>query len=443
MTDRNRTDDNALMETLTSGFASARRTGLIIAFLVFGVFGIWATTAPIDGAAHAPGTVTARSNNKVVQHLEGGIISEILTENGDRVEAGDPLVHLDATQSRAELAMANVQLAAGEAREARLLAERDGLEQVEFETDISAASPVEVAEMLSQRAVFQARREARLGQIDMLEQRVRQLRSQLEGLHSQRESKQSLVTSYADELEEVRGLLADGFSDTNRLRSVERNHSTLRGEIAELDSNIATTEMRITETQTEIKQVEREFFAEVVTELGETRSQLEDLRERRTALQDVVDRKIVRAPDAGIVNGMDIHTVGAVIAPGDPIAEIVPEGDELIIEARVSPMDIDRVAVGQDASVRFSSLNAQTTPRLTGTVINLSADAFVEEQSGNSYYQARISVEPSELESLGGSAIVLVPGMPAEVFINSGERTLMQYLLKPLTNAMARSFIED
>lgn len=441
MTDRNTTDDNALTEKLTSGFASARRTGLIIAFLVFGVFGVWAFTAPIDGAAHAPGTVTARSNNKVVQHLEGGIISEILAENGDRVQAGDPLVRLDATQALAQLGMVNAQLAAGEAREARLVAERDGLERVEFKKDISTASPNEVAEMLSQREIFRARREARLGEIDMLEQRVRQLRSQLEGLRIQHDSKQALVTSYAEELEEVRDLLADGFSDTNRLRSVERNYNTLRGEIAELESNIATTEMRITETQTEIEQVQREFYAEVVTQLGETRSQLEDLRERHTALLDVVERKVVRAPAAGIVNGMDIHTEGAVIAPGDPIAEIVPAGDELIIEARVSPMDIDRVAVGQDASVRFSALNAQTTPRLTGTVINLSADAFMDEQTGNSYYQARIRVEPSELDDVEG--LVLVPGMPAEVFINSGERTLMQYLLKPLTNAMARSFIED
>lgn len=443
MTDRNTTDDSALTEKLTSGFASARRTGLIIAFLVFGVFGVWATTAPIDGAAHAPGSVAARSNNKVVQHLEGGIISAILAENGDRVVAGDPLVRLDATQARAQLGMVNAQLVANEAREARLVAEREGLDRVEFKTDITTASPNEVAEMLSQREIFQARRQARLGQIDMLEQRTAQLRSQLRGLRIQRESKQALVTSYAEELEEVRGLLTDGFSDTNRLRSVERNYNTLRGEIAELDSNIATTEMRITETQTEIGQVQREFFAEVVTQLGETRSELEDLRERHTALQDVVDRKIVRAPDAGIVNGMDIHTVGAVIAPGDPIAEIVPAGDELIIQARVPPMDIDRVAVGQEASVRFSALNAQTTPQLVGTVISVSADAFVEERTGSSYYQARISVDPAELETLQGTAIVLVPGMPAEVFINSGERTLMQYLLKPLTNAMARSFIED
>lgn len=441
MTETDKTDDSALMEKLTSGFYSARRTGLIIAFLVFGVFGIWSVTAPIDGASHAPGTVAARSNNKVVQHLEGGIINEILVENGDRVEAGDPLVRLDATQARAELGMVRVQLAAAQAREARLLAERDGLEQIEFETDISTASPNEVAEMLSHRAIFQARREARTGRIHMLEQRIDQLRSQLVGLRGQQESKQVLMESYAEEQEEVRSLLADGFSDMTRMRSVERNYNTLRGEVAELDSTIASTEMRIEETRSEIEQVQRDFQAEVVTELGETQSRLKDLRERLVALEDVVERAVVRSPDNGIVNGMEIHAEGAVVAPGDPIAEIVPAGDELIIEARVSPMDIDRVAVGQEASVRFSALSAQTTPRLTGTVINVSADAMTDQQNGTTYYQSRIAVDPSELESLRDA--ILVPGMPADVFINSGERTLMQYLLKPLTNAMARSFIED
>lgn len=441
MTERQQADTNELEDTLTSGFESARRTGLIAAFLVFGVFGIWAATAPIDGASYAPGTVTARSNNKIVQHLEGGIIREILVENGDRVEAGDVLLRLDATQSRAQLGMVNVQIAALEAMEARLLAERDGLDQIKFDTGIEEASQTQLAEMLSQREVFEARREARQGRIEVLQQRVNQLESQLEGMINMQESRQILVESYRQELDEVRGLLADGFSDTNRLRSVEREYNSLLGEVAELDSNITSTEIRISETREEIEQVQREFLSEVVTQLGETRSQLEDLRERRVALRDVVDRKDVLAPDAGIVNGMDIHTIGAVIAPGDPIGEIVPFGDELIIEARVSPTDIDRVAVNQEASVRFPALSAQTTPRLTGTVIALSADTFQDQQSGSTYYRARVRVNPDDLDQL--SSTPLVPGMPADVLINSGARTLLQYLLKPLTAAVSRSFIED
>jgi len=441
VTERQQSDEGRQDRKQLAGFDNARRTGLVAAFLVFGVFGVWAATAPIDGASRAPGSVAALSNNKTVQHLEGGIISEILVENGDHVQAGDVLLRLDATQSRAELGMVNAQIAAREALEARLLAERDGLDQIHFDTGIEEASPNQIAEMLSQREVFRARSEARKGQLAVLQQRIQQLESQLTGLRSMRESREMLVDSYGEELEEVRGLLADGFSDTNRLRSVEREYNTLRGELAELESNIVSTQVRIDETREEMEQVQREFYSEVVTRLGETRSELKNLRERRTALQDVVDRKAVLAPDSGIVNGMDLHTIGGVIGPGDPIGEIVPEGDELVISARVSPMDIDRVAINQEASVQFSSLSTQTTPRLSGTVISVSADTFQEEQSGAEYYRARIRVHPEELDKLGG--ISLVPGMPAEVFINSGARTLLQYLMKPLTAAVSRSFIED
>jgi epimerase transport system membrane fusion protein len=435
------TDQKTVDQTLTSGFASAKRTGLVVAFLVFGVFGVWASTAPIDGASHGPGTVTARSSNKSIQHLEGGIIAGILVENGDRVEAGDPLIRLDATQALAELGMVSVQIAAKEAKEARLLAERDGLDEIKFQTDIGEASPNEIAEMLSQREIFAARRESLQGQASVLEQRVSQLRSRLQGMREMRESREMLVQSHSEELDEVRGLLAEGFADTNRLRDVERNYNTLRGDLAELESEITSTEIRIGETESEIRQVQNEFFAEVVTELGQVRSELKDLHERRVAIQDVVTRKVVRAPDSGIVNGMDLHTVGGIIPAGEEIGQVVPASDELIIEARISPMDIDRVSVGQSASVRFSSLSARRTPRLTGTVINVSADAFTDRQSGTTYYEARIAVDPESLE--GFSELALVPGMPADVFINSGERTLMQYLLKPLTTTMARSFIED
>ncbi len=409
----NRPDSSA--DTLSSGFTSAKRVGLIIAFLVFGVFGVWASTAPLESASHAQGSVAARSHNKVVQHLEGGIISEILVENGDVVAEGDVLLRLDTTQSRSELERVNAQLTTARAREARLLAERDGLEQIRFPEDVKMDAEVR-SERESQRQIFEARRQAHQGGIDVLEQRIQQLRSRLTGLRAMHGSKEELLQSYATELEEVQGLLADGFSDTERLRSVERNHATLRGEVAQLASDISSAEEQISETRMEIEQQRREFRSEVVSQLGETRSQLKDLRARRTALQDVLERKTVRAPAAGIVNGMEVHTVGGVIGPGDQIAEIVPEGDELIIEARVSPIDIDRVEVGQEATVRFTSFSRQTVPSLTGNVINVSADAMTDQESGQTYYRARIGVEPDELDQLGN--LTLVPGMPAEVFIS-------------------------
>jgi len=431
----------AVEKTLTSGYLGARRTGVIIAFLVFGVFGVWAATAPIDGASHASGTVVVRSNKKLVQHLEGGIISDILVENGNVVRIGDPIVLLDTTQSAAQLQIVKVQLAAQLALEARLRAERDSADSVEFPPEMHAGDADMLVEMESQTLIFNARKIAHEGRKQMLEQRIMQLRSRLNGLRAQRDSQQDLMQSYAAELEEVRALLADGFSDSNRLRQVERSHSSLRGEVAQLEAEIASTEMLITETGMEIIQHEREFQSEVVTQLGETQSRLKDLREQRRALEDVVVRKVVRAPDNGVVNGLEVHTIGGVIAAGQAIAEIVPEDDELIIESRVSPLDIDRVAVGQTASVRFSSFSAQTTPSLTGHVILVAADASYDDSTGQSYYMTRIAVEPDEMEKLGN--VQLVPGMPVDVFISSGARTLLQYLFKPLSSAVARSFIED
>jgi len=440
----NNTPDNeqkSLQESLSAGLTSASRTGFVVAFLVFGVFGVWASTAPIDGASHAAGTVTVRSHKKVVQHLEGGIISEILAENGDLVRIGDPVVLLDSTQSTAQLEMVKVQLTANVAQEARLIAERDGLDEIVFPDELRLIDVSAAVEMQSQTRIFETRRDALQGRKDLLEQRIEQLQSRLIGQRIMQESRQELLASYREELDEIRELLQDGFSDTNQLRSVERNYSSLRGELAELDSSITTAEMQIAELRTEIIQNDREFMADVVSQLGETQSRIKDLREQRIALEDVVRRKVVRASDTGIVNGMEVHTVGSVIGPGATIAEIVPQGDELIIEARVSPIDIDRVAPGQNAYVRFTAFSAQTTPSITGTVISVSADAFFDDQTGMSYYLARVGVDETEMASLGN--LELVPGMPADVFISSGARTLMQYLLKPITSAMARSFIED
>lgn len=428
---------NPLIET---GFAGAKRTGLIMAFLVFGVFGVWAMVAPLDGAAHAPGTVTVRSYKKTIQHLEGGIVSDILIQNGSVVSAGDPIMIMDSTQPLAQLEIMTGQLAAQTALEARLIAERDLLEDVAYPAVLLDGDENEQVEMAAQNQVFEARKSARDGNTEVLEQRIEQLKSRIIGLQAMKEAKQELSLSFGEELADVKSLLEDGFSDKNRLRELERAYASLRGEVAELGANIASTEMQIGETRMEILQYDRQFRSEVVTELSETQSRLKDISERYTAFQDVVTRTIVRAPVAGVINGLRIHTVGAVLNPGLPIADIIPQGDELLIEARVSLIDIDRVSEGQDASIRFSSFSGQT-PNVFGKVLSVSADALMDEHTGASYYLARITVNPESIVDLGD--LVLVPGMPAEVFIASGSRTLMQYMLKPLSNAVARSFIED
>ncbi len=417
-----------------------KNIGLLMFFLVFGVFGIWASVAPIEGAAHAPGSVTVRSNRQLVQHLEGGIVKEIIARNGDIVRAGDALLILDETQPLAQLEIANLQYLAMRAMEARLIAERDGLEQINFPTDLSAVAQNAQSEISSQTQVFLTRKAALDGSVEVLEQRIGQLQSRLGGLRALQQSKQDLADSFAEELRDVESLLVEGFADKNRVRELERNAAQLRGEAAELTASISSTEIEIGETRLQILQQEREFQNEVANQLAEVQTGLKDATERVTALRSIVQRTTITAPVDGIVNGMQIHTVGGVVPPGQPLADIVPQNEELIVEARISPMDIDRVAIGQEAMVRFSSF-ASSVPNIFGNVINVSADALTDPNTGMAYYSARVEVTPEGLRDLGN--LTLIPGMPADVFISTGSRTLLQYMMKPISSAMARSFIED
>lgn len=432
-----RESPNAVIETEIDG---ARRAGIFIAVLVFGVFGLWATLAPLNGAAHAIGVVTVRSYKQVVQHLEGGMVSEIRAQNGDYVEAGAPLLVLDSTQSLAQLEIVSGQFATLTAMEARLIAERDGLESIVFPASLSAADANAREEMAVQTQIFAARKASREGAIAVLKQRIEQLKSRVTGLEAMKSSKEELAASFAEELKDVRLLLEEGFADKLRLRELERSHAMLKGEAAELVATISSTEMQMGETQLQILQQTNEFQADVVNQLSEVQTNLKDSRERVIALNDIVNRTVVRAPVSGLVNGMQYHTIGAVIAPGNPIADIVPQSDELVVEAHVSPGDIDRVGVGQDATIRFSAFSS-AVPTIAGTVLSVSADAIVDPHSGMQFYVARVQVTAEGMTELGDLA--LVPGMPAEVFIASGSRTFLQYVMKPFSNALARSLLED
>jgi epimerase transport system membrane fusion protein len=423
-----------------TSIASPMRVGLIILFLVFGVFGVWAAIAPLEGAAHAPGTVNVRSYSQVVQHLEGGIISDIMVNNGDVVDAGQALLEIDSTQPMAQLGIANAQYVAFKVREARLIAERDGLDQIFYPETLDKALVDVRQEIDAQNSIFQSQKAALEGSIEVLEQRVEQLQAKMLGLGSLQATKEELAASYAEELDDVRELLSQGFSDKNRLRELERSVASLKGDASELAANISTTEIEIGEARLQIIQTQRQFTTEVVNQLGETQTSIKDSTERINALQDIVSRTVVRAPVAGIVNGMQYHTVRGVVQPGTPIANIVPQSEELIVDAQVSPNDIDRVAVGMDATIRFSAFGS-AVPTILGEVINLSADRIIDEQTGMPHYLARIAVTDEGKSNLGD--LILLPGMPAEAFINTGSRTFMQYLFKPFSSALARSFIED
>ncbi len=420
---------------------SPRRAGVILLLLVFGVFGVWAAVAPLDSAAHAPGNVAVRSHKKVIQHLEGGIVSEISAQNGDHVRAGDPLLVLDNTQQLAQLEIVSAQFVADKTLESRLIAERDGLDDVVYPEILQSSEFDAIGEIEAQNQIFQARKIALEGSIDVLQQRIEQLQSSLVGLTALKASKEELAVSFAEELEDIQALLADGFSDRTQLRQIQRNYALLKGEAAELTASIASNEIQIGETRLLILQQDKEFRNDVIGQLAETQTRLKDSQERINALQDVVSRTIIRAPVEGVVNGMQMHTVGGVVVAASPIAEIVPQSKEFVIEARLSPLDIDRVSEGQEATIRFSTFSRNAVPTIFGTVTGISADAFVDELTNMPYYKARIEVNPEGMEDLGD--LVLVPGMPAEAFITGGSRTLLQYLFKPLSNSLARSLIED
>jgi len=422
-----------------SSVDGAKRIGLTIFFLVFGVFGLWSVLAPLDGAAYAPGTVTVKSYKKTVQHLEGGIVADILVRDGVVVEAGQPLLILYDTQSMSSLEIKASQHAALKMREARLIAERDKSDGVVYTQDPTFSETDVEQEVTAQNQIFAARRTANEGRREILKQRVSQLQNQIEGMEALRQSKELLAQSYAEELSDTQVLLAQGFSEKTRLRQAERSYAAFSGEAAELTANISSTQVQIGETELQILQQESDFHNEVVAELSEVQTALKDANERLTALRDIVSRTTIVAPDAGVVNGMQVHTIGGVIGPGSPIAEIVPASDELVIEASVSPIDIDRVSVGQEARIRFSTFGSRA-PTFFGEVLSLSADALTNESTGASYYLARIEVIP---ESQEFGDLALLPGMPAEAFINTGARTFLQYLFKPLSNSFARSFNED
>ncbi|MFT5578414.1 MAG: epimerase transport system membrane fusion protein [Paraglaciecola psychrophila] len=432
--------DSAPAASSDVNFTMPRRVGMTIIALVFGVFGIWSLVAPLEGAALAPGIVTVKSYKKTVQHLEGGIVKEILVRDGDQVVAGEVVAVMDSTQARAQLDIALASLFAESAKEVRLLAERDGRDTLELKLPL-AQDPRMRAEMKSQQLFFNARKNARRDEISVFNQRIEQYQANVEGLEALKISKETLVASYGEEIADYRELLKDGYADKMRLRELERNQSRLEGEVAERISAIAGTRIQIGETRLQILQLEKDSQSLIIDELGQVQTQLNDLKERVRALRDTLARTEVRSPVDGIVMGLQVHTQGGVIGPGTPILDVVPQGGDLIVEAEVSPADIDRIFLGQISDIRFSSFSSSTTPVITGKVITLSADRLTNQQTGMPYFLAQVEVTPEGMENL--AELELLPGMPAEVLINTGARTLFQYLTQPITNAFARSLIEE
>ncbi|TWH76046.1 epimerase transport system membrane fusion protein [Azomonas agilis] len=415
--------------------------GAGVVFLVFGVFGAWAVLAPLDSAASATGVITVQTYRKTVQHLEGGIVKDLLVRDGDEVKVGDPLIILSDTQLRAEFEMVKSQLIASLAVEARLLAERDGKPSVDFSRMLEQNTPRAIEAKDSENQVFKARRLSHLGEISVLEKRVSQLREQIRGLETMIRTKGGLDKSYSGEIRELKELLAEGFVDKQRMLDQERKRDMLQTEVADHRTEIIKTGLQINETELQILQLKKDFNSEVVTQLAEVQTKNFDLKERMDALQDRIQRVVIRAPDSGMVLGMSVHTIGGVVSPATPLLDIVPSFSDLVIEAKVSPNDIDRVTIGRPANIRLTNYNAAITPVIDGVVSRISADRLLDETNNNNpYFLARISLTEDSIRRV--AALKLVPGMPTEVLINTGERTLFQYLMQPAANAFAKSLIE-
>ena len=415
---------------------------VLVAVLAIGLGG-WASTAEISGALIAQGSVVVDSNVKKVQHPTGGVVGEVRAHDGDRVKAGDILVRLDETVTRANLSIVTKGLNELYARKARLAAERDGADTLAVPRELAGnVNDRDFNEALaSERKLFELRRTARLGQKEQLQQRVKQLQEQITGLTAQQDAKSKEMSLIDQELQGVRDLWAKNLVQLNRLTSLEREEARLQGERGSLIAAAAEAKGKIAEIQLQILQVDQEFTSDVAKELRETDSKIGEYVERKVTAEDQLRRTDIRAPQDGVVFQSTANTVGGVVPAGDPIMLVVPETDTLLVEAKVEPRDIDQVKLGQPVVLRFSAFNMRTTPELNGTVSRIAADTNSDQRTGQSYYLVRISMTAQEVERLG-AGVKLTPGMPVEAFIQTGERTMISYLVKPLHDQLMRSFRE-
>ena len=418
-----------------------RRLGLTIVVVVFGIFGIWAAVAPLSDAVHGSGTVTVQNYRKTVQHLEGGIVKELYARDGDLVKKGDPLIVLDESQLSAEYESTRNQLIVARYKEARLRAERDGSQAIPAVTMEGTDSDRAKEALAGEQQVFRARRDSLQGEISVNRERIEQMKEQIVGLNDMIRTKRGLQTSYSGEIKQLRELLAEGFVDNQRLLEQERKLDLLKTEVADHESTITRTKLQIGETELQIVQLKKQFDADVANELSEVQAQVFDLQEKEAALRDRLSRVVIRAPESGMVLDMKVHTIGGVVSAATPLLDIVPAASELVVEAKVATRDIDRLELGKTADIRFSAFNQATTPVIQGTLTRISADSLVEERTGDPYYLVRVQVTEEGMKKLGNRK--LQPGMPADVLINAGDRTMLQYLLKPARNMFAQSLIEE
>jgi HlyD family secretion protein len=429
----------------TESRRSVRRhvvAGLILVVLLAGGVGGWAATSQIKGAVIAQGSIVVDSNVKKVQHPSGGVVGELKVRDGDRVKSGDIVVRLDDTVTRANLAIVVKGLNELLARKARLSAERDGAATITFPPELTsrASDPDVAAAMASELKLFELRRSAREGQKDQLRQQVAQFGQEIQGLAAQQASKTREIDLVQRELAGVRDLYQKNLVQLTRLTALEREAARLDGERGQLISAMAQTKGKIAETELKIIQIDQDMSSEVGKELREVDAKIGEFVERKVTAEDQLKRIDIRAPQDGTVFQSTVHTVGGVITAGDAMMMIVPEADNLAVEAKVNPQEIDQLQIGQTALLRFTTFNQRTTPEIYGSVSRISADTSTDQRTGGTYYTVRIAMSAEEIARLGD--VKLVPGMPVEVFAQTADRTVLSFLAKPLLDQITRAFRE-
>ncbi|NSY37840.1 HlyD family type I secretion periplasmic adaptor subunit [Leisingera sp. ANG59] len=419
--------------------------GVIALLVLVGGFGSWSVLSSISGAVVATGRIEVDRNRQVVQHLDGGIVDEILVDEGDTVAEGDTLIRLDANELTSQLVIVEGQLFELMARRGRLEAERDEAAEVTFDPELlkAAETQLEVKDLVEgQRRLFQARRDTTAREIEQLEKRRAQIQEQIRGIQAQQKSMKVQLDLIGEELGNQQSLLDRGLAQAATVLNLRRTQASLDGQLGELVAAEAQAEGRITEIDIEILKLGTGQREEAITRLRDLRYQELELAETRRSLQQRLARLDITAPVSGVVYGLQVQTPRSVIRPADPVLYLVPQDRPLVIAAQVAPTDIDQLFTGQEVTLRFSALDQRSTPELFGRVTQVSADAFEDQGSGISYYRAEIELNPGEQGRLPAGT-VLIPGMPVESYIRTADRSPLGYLVKPLADYFNKAFRES
>lgn len=415
--------------------------GIALIVLVVGLGGM-AATIDFSSAVVASGRLVVSGNVKKVQHLEGGTVKTLSVKDGDVVKAGDVLLQLDTTVAGANLAIVTKGRDEALARRARLQAERTGAPSISFPEELTTrASRPEVAETMSIEAnAFELRLAAREGQKEQLRKKINELEQQLVGVRAQEDAIRRQIALTSEEVDGLRSLRTKDLVGTDRMVNAERRAAQLDGELGQLISTAAQIGAEIAQAELQILQIDQDLRSEVSRELAEVGSEINELSERLIAAVDQLNRQEIRAPIDGTVYQLAVHTVGGVIGPGEQLMLIVPEKELLVVEAQINPMEVDRVHPEQDATLRFTSISQRNTPEFDGAVGTVSPDLITDERTGEGYFVARLNLPAEAFDEYGDK---LVPGMPVEVFIATGERTVLSYLVKPLGDQIMHTFREN